>query len=152
MIFFGGGEELAIISAVLSHFSRIWLLATPLTGAHQAPLSMGFLQARILGWVAMPSFMESSKTRDRTWVSYISCNGRQVLYHSCHLGSPIAFSLFSYCWVSLKSCLDLHLLHFRFHYRQRWYLSKSNLLDSLVLPNLVLYITRVYSFSYLLCI
>ena len=29
---------------------------TPWTVAHQAPLSMGFLQARILEWVAIPSF------------------------------------------------------------------------------------------------
>ena len=28
---------------------------TPGTVAHQAPLSMGFSQARILGWVAFPS-------------------------------------------------------------------------------------------------
>ena len=27
---------------VRSHFSRVWLLATPWTVAHQAPLSMGF--------------------------------------------------------------------------------------------------------------
>ena len=26
--------------------------------------------------------------RDRTWVSYISCIGRCVLYHQRHLGSP----------------------------------------------------------------
>ena len=46
------------------------------------------LQARILEWSAMPSSRGSSKPRDRTGVSYISCIGRRVLYHSCHLGSP----------------------------------------------------------------
>ena len=30
----------------------------------------GILQARILEWVAMPSFKGSSPPRDRTWVSY----------------------------------------------------------------------------------
>ena len=45
---------------VLSH---IWLLATPQTVVHQDPLSMGILQAWILKWVAMPSSMESSQTR-----------------------------------------------------------------------------------------
>ena len=30
----------------------------------------------------------SSQFRDRTHVSYISCIGRWVLYHQCHLGSP----------------------------------------------------------------
>ena len=38
--------------AVLSH---VQLFATPWTVAHQAPLSMGILQARILEWVVMPS-------------------------------------------------------------------------------------------------
>ena len=41
----------------------------------------GILQARILEWVAMPSSRRSSQPRDRTRVSYISCNGKQVLYH-----------------------------------------------------------------------
>ena len=39
------------------------------------------LQARILEWVAMPSSRRSSQPRDQTQVSYISCTGRQVLYH-----------------------------------------------------------------------
>ena len=30
----------------------------------------------------------SSQPRDQTWVSYVSCIGRRVLYHQCHLGSP----------------------------------------------------------------
>ena len=41
----------------------------------------GILQARILEWVAMPSSRGSSQPRDRTYVSYMSCIGRQVLYH-----------------------------------------------------------------------
>ena len=45
------------------------------------PLSMEILQARILKWVAMPFFKESSQPRDRTRVSYVSCTGWQVLYH-----------------------------------------------------------------------
>ena len=46
------------------------------------------LQARILEWVSMPSFRGSSRPRDRTHVSYVSCIGRQVIYHQHHLGSP----------------------------------------------------------------
>ena len=41
----------------------------------------GILQARILEWVAVPSSRGSSLPRDQTWVSYVSCSGRQVLYH-----------------------------------------------------------------------
>ena len=43
---------------LLSHFSHVQLFATPWTVAHQASLSMGILQARILEWVAMPSSNE----------------------------------------------------------------------------------------------
>ena len=52
--------------------SHVRLFATPWTVAHQAPLSMGILQARILEWVAMPSSKGSSQLRDRTQVSHIA--------------------------------------------------------------------------------
>jgi len=41
----------------------------------------GIFQARILEWVAMPSSWGSSEPWDLAWVSYVSCIGRQVLYH-----------------------------------------------------------------------
>ena len=41
-------------SGVLSSFSRVRLFATPWTVACQALLSIGFFQAKILEWVAMP--------------------------------------------------------------------------------------------------
>ena len=41
----------------------------------------GIFQARILEWVAKPFSRESSQSRDRTHISYVSCFGRQVLYH-----------------------------------------------------------------------
>ena len=53
----------------------------------------GVLQARILEWVAMPSFRGSSRSRDRTQVSRISCTGSWVLYHRHPLGSPLASSV-----------------------------------------------------------
>ena len=44
----------------------------PWTIAHQAPLSMGILQAKVLEWVAMPSSRGSCRPRDQTRVSYIA--------------------------------------------------------------------------------
>ena len=41
----------------------------------------GISQTRTLEWVAMPSSRGSSRTRDWTHISWISCTGRQVLYH-----------------------------------------------------------------------
>ena len=48
----------------------------------------GILQARTLQWVAMPSSRGSSWPRERTCISYVSCTGRQVLYHYRHLKTP----------------------------------------------------------------
>ena len=45
------------------------------------------VQARILEWVAIPSSRGSSQSRDQIHVSYVSCIGRQVLYHQCYLGN-----------------------------------------------------------------
>ena len=55
--------------------------ATPRTVAHQAPLSMVVLQARILEGVAISFSRGSSQLRDQTCISCISCIGRQILYH-----------------------------------------------------------------------
>ena len=80
----------------------------------------GILQERILEWVAMPSSRGSSRPRDWTCVSCVSCTGTQVLYHYYHLGSPTKyiFVIIShdliYTYVaaaaaakSLQSCLTL---------------------------------------------
>ena len=56
-------------------------LTTLWNAAHQAPLSMGFSRQKKLEWIAMPSSMGSSQPRDRTYISYVSCIGRWVLYH-----------------------------------------------------------------------
>ena len=42
-------------TCMLSCFSRVQLFVTQWTVAHQAPLSRGILQARILEWAAMQS-------------------------------------------------------------------------------------------------
>ena len=47
-----------------SHFTCVQLFATPRTVAHQAPLSMGILQARTLEWVATSFSRGSSQPRD----------------------------------------------------------------------------------------
>ena len=47
----------------------IWLFATPWDEAHQLPLPMRTLQARILKWIAMPSSRGSPQSRDQTCIS-----------------------------------------------------------------------------------
>ena len=58
--------------AVCLVLSPVQLFVTPWTIAHQAPLSMKILQARILEWFAMPSSRGSSQPKDRTQVSCIA--------------------------------------------------------------------------------
>ena len=59
--------------------SRVQLFESPWTVTHQAPLSMGIPQARILEWVAVPSSRGSSQSRYQTRVSYASRIGRRFL-------------------------------------------------------------------------
>ena len=60
-------RKLCVLScSVVSHFVIPW------TVTHQAHLSMGILQARILEWVAMLSSRGSSRPRDETQISCIA--------------------------------------------------------------------------------
>ena len=73
----------------LSNFHFICLtLCNPMDCSPPGSSVHGILLARILEWVAMPSSRGSSQPRDQTHISYVSCIGRPVLYHQCHLGSP----------------------------------------------------------------
>ena len=66
-------NELSQFCAVLHVVAQLCLtLCDPVDYAHQAPLSMGILQARILEWIAMPPSRGSSQPRDRTHVSHIA--------------------------------------------------------------------------------
>ena len=75
---------------VLSH-SHVWLFATPWTAAHQASLSMGILQVRILEWVVMHAHFQGIFP---TWGSnqcLLHCLHWQVdSLPLCHLGIPYA--------------------------------------------------------------
>ena len=52
--------------------SHVQLFATPLTTGHEAPLSMGILQARKLKGSAISFSRGSSRLRDRTWASWMT--------------------------------------------------------------------------------
>ena len=58
----------------------------------------------------MPSSRRSSRPRDQTEVSYVSCIGCWVLYHQCHLGSPK---------ISVKDWLFPRKLNFFFPVREK---------------------------------
>ena len=52
--------------------SRVRLCTTSWTVAHQASLSMGILQARILEWVSISYYRGSSQPKDQTHISRIN--------------------------------------------------------------------------------
>ena len=79
-------SEPALPSLVCYSLSSVWLFAILWTVAHQGSSVHGIFQARILWWVAISSSGGFSLPKDQTWVS---CIGRQILYHLSHQGSTI---------------------------------------------------------------
>ena len=77
------------IACMLKCFSHVQLFPTLWTVAHQAPLPMGFSSQE--HWSGLPclSSGDLSDPGIKTPMSYISCIGREVLYHQCHLESPM---------------------------------------------------------------
>ena len=55
--------------------------ATPWTVAYQAPLSMEFSRQEYWSGLLYPAPGESSRLRDRTQISWVSCISRWILYH-----------------------------------------------------------------------
>jgi len=59
-------------AGMLSRFSHVWL-CNPMDCSLSGSSVHGILQARILEWVAMPSFRGSSWLRGRIFISCVSC-------------------------------------------------------------------------------
>ena len=74
---------------MFGHFIHVWLFVTPCSCSPPGSSVHGISQARILEWVAMPSYRGSSWPRNWSCVFHIFCIGRRVLYPWRHLGSPI---------------------------------------------------------------
>ena len=74
---------------MLSSFSRVGLFVTPWTVAHQVPLSMGFSRQEY--WSRLPCSPPGDLPDSgiEPLSLYVSCIGRRVLYHQCHLGRSI---------------------------------------------------------------
>ena len=51
----------------------------------------GIFQVRILEWVAISYSERSFRPKDQTHISYISCTGRQILYHCAIWKAPINY-------------------------------------------------------------
>ena len=73
---------------VLSRFSDVQLCVIPMDGSPPGSSVHDILQASILEWVAILSSRGSSRPRDRTCTSQVSCISEWVLYCQCHLWLP----------------------------------------------------------------
>ena len=81
-----------VCSCVLSHFSCVWLRATLGAVACQAPLSLGYSRQEY--WSGSHALLQGflPDLGDQTIVFYVSCTGRWVLYHQCHLSGCITLN------------------------------------------------------------
>ena len=89
-------------------------------------LSMGFSRQEYWNGLLCPSPGDLPDPRDQTWVSYVSCIGRQGLYHWCHLGSSVSLApdklfFFFFLHTVLQSCLLSPLTSSSFLRIWEWY-------------------------------
>ena len=83
-------------AGTLSCCSHVWLCVTLFTVAHQAPLSMGFFQAR-MAWLSMSPSRGSSRPRDWNRISYVYLHWQEG---SLPLVTPEKPTLPFYGWVT----------------------------------------------------
>ena len=110
--------SLHVPSCSAQSLSHVWFFASPWTC--QVPLSMGILLARILKQVAISHSRGSSRPRDQALASWVSCIGRQILYHCttwkaliyhCHFFKVFftSNSAHLHCWLFFKKRRHFYL-------------------------------------------
>ena len=77
------------IACMLSRFRCVQLFATLWTGAHQAPLSMGFCRQEHLSGLPCPPLGIFLTRGLMPCLLHLSCIVRHVLYHWHDLGKPL---------------------------------------------------------------
>ena len=78
---YSGNRNLAIDTISSCYFESLGMVHIDAPEFIIRKVMLKILQARILEWVAMASSRGSSLPRVPTCISYVSCTGRQVLYH-----------------------------------------------------------------------
>ena len=82
-----------IITCFASELSCVWL-CDPMDSNTPGSSVHGIFQARILEWFAISYSTGSSWPRNNTQVSWVSCIGRQILYH----------------WETWEACFEMFFL------------------------------------------
>ena len=68
----------------------------------------GISQARILEWVTLPFSRGLLQPRDWTSVSWVSCNGRQILYHWTTV-SGLGKNICNYIYICVCVCVYIYI-------------------------------------------
>ena len=124
--------QIAAIAAVCCLVAKSCpTVTTPWTVAHQAPLSMGFFQARMLEWVAIFCSRESSWPRNQTQVSWPR-NQTQV---SC-----LAVGFFT-VWTTRKAHIPDYFRHLT---QERKVLNMISITNLELLSRKILLTTRMF--------
>ena len=77
--------QLVAGSCLLSH---VQLSGAPWTSSPPGSSVYGIFQAWMLEWVAISLLLESSRLKDQTRISCVSCIGRQILYNCATWEDP----------------------------------------------------------------
>ena len=89
------------VAVVVYSLSRIWLFCDPMDCRLSSSSVHEISQTRILEWVPISFSRGSSWPKDQTYVSYVSCIGRWVLYHL-----SLREALFSYRFDFFKQFIN----------------------------------------------
>ena len=75
--------------------SHVQLFCDPMDCSLLGSSVCGIFQARVLEWIAISFSGGSSRPRNRTRVSHVSCTGRWLLYQLSYQGIPKIYMLSS---------------------------------------------------------
>ena len=100
-----------IVAKVCISHSVVSNCAAPWTRAHQAPLSMGILQVRILEWAAMPSSRGSSQPRDQTHVSRIA-GEFFTFWATREVAKVIMYNSFKHSFIPQRNYIFKHFYYY----------------------------------------
>jgi len=126
-----------LLLLLLSHFSRVRLLATPWTAAYQAPLSMGFSRQEYWSEVPLPSpfaYLTALLKSSRRKLAHSQFLPLQDLNHmssTCFNHSHRSSPLFNFCLLTGFSHCVVLMCHMLLHESQK----RNRLLSSQPLYN-----------------
>ena len=123
-----------VIYVCMCVFSHIWLFATPWTVAHQVPLFMEFSRQEYWNGLLFPPLGDLPDSGIRTPVYFISCIGRQILYH-CSTWEAHNKNNMCHVWLFAAPWTVVHRAPLSMEFSRQKYWSELPFLSPGDLPN-----------------